>query len=349
MISSNTPEEPDHKWHIRDLHQDDIPGIAALFDAADRADNLYKLASEEDIRESFGNIPLGPTTRVIVAVKPSQPGTNETPVLGLGRVSAHFHSLAQERVYHMTLRVHPLARPQGLQNVIAQQLVRIARELESAPATQPVGKVRVLTYAFDKQISSIEAWEKVGLSPVRTGWTMERKLSEPVQVERAPDSVTLRTYRHPEDNQPAADAYNSALADYFDFHPVSLGSWEREMAAPYSRPDLSWLALSEVSPGGADQVVGVAGCQVNESANKQSGRLEGWIEGIGVIPAFRQRGVGKALLSRCVQSFRDEGLEFALADVDSESMPAVGLFQWAGFSVRIALLQYECLLEDIPV
>jgi ribosomal protein S18 acetylase RimI-like enzyme len=68
-----------------------------------------------------------------------------------------------------------------------------------------------------------------------------------------------------------------------------------------------------------------------------------------VIPAFRHRGIGKALLSRCVQSFQDEGLEFALADVDSESIPAVGLFQWAGFSIRTALLQYECLLEDIPV
>jgi ribosomal protein S18 acetylase RimI-like enzyme len=244
----------------------------------------------------------------------------------------------------MMLRVHPSARPQGLQHTIARQLVEIARELESGPWTQPGEKVRVLTYVFDKQTSSIEAWEKAGLCCVRTGWTMARMLSEPIQVESAPSGVTLRTYRYPEDNQPALDAFNSALADYYDFHPVSQSSWEREMAAPYSRPDLSWLALSETAPS---RIIGLAGCQVNESANKQAGRLEGWIEGIGVIPAFRHRGVGKALLSRCLQSFRDEGLEFALADVDSASMPAVALFQWAGFSVRIALLQYECALEDI--
>ena len=344
MHSNNRSEEVRFDWHIRAFNQEDIPGIATLFDAADRADHLYKLSSEEDIRESFGNIPSNATTRVIVAVGPSQPGTYETGVLGLGRVMTQFHSSTQERVYQVMLRVHPSARPQGLQHTIARQLVEIARDLESDPSTQPAGKVRVLTYVFGSQTSSIEALEQLGLRRVRTGWTMGRRLSEPIQVATAPDGVILRTYRHPEDNQRALDAFNSALAGYYDFHPVSRSSWEREMAAPYSRPDLSWLALSEAAP---DEVIGVAGCQVNESQNRKAGRLEGWVEGIGVIPAFRHRSVGKALLSRCLQSFRDEGLEFALADVDSESMPAVGLFRWAGFSVRSALLQYECALEDI--
>lgn len=346
MIASNTPEDDMLDWYIRAFNQEDIPGIGALFDAADRADHLYKLSSEQDISDSFGHTNSDPMTRVIVAELTLQPGMGETRVLGLGRVTARFHNLAGERVYHMMLRVHPSARPKGLHHTIARQLVEIARELESEAQAQPVERVRVLTYVFDRQTSSIEAWEKAGLQRVRTGWTMERLLSEPIQVAPAPSSVILRTYRYPEDNQPALDAFNSALADYYDFHPVNPSSWEREMAAPYARPDLSWLALSKTVPSG---VIGVAGCQVNESANTQAGRLEGWVEGIGVIPTFRHRGVGKALLSRCLQSFRDEGLEYALADVDSESMAAVALFQWAGFRVRIALLQYECTLEEIKL
>jgi mycothiol synthase len=344
MIANNTSEDARLDCHIRAFNQEDIPGIALLFDAADRADQLYKMSSEEDIRESFGDGLSSETTRIIVAVEPSQAGTYETRFLGLGRVSSHFHSLTRERVYHVMLRVHPAARAQGLQHTIARQLVQIARELESDTQTQQAEKVRMLTYVFDRQTSSIEAWEAAGLCCVRIGWTMERRLSKTIPVEPAPSGVTLRRYRYPEDNLPALNAFNSALADYYDFHPISQTAWEREMAAPYSRPDLSWVALSETAPG---EMIGFAGCQVNESANKQAGRPEGWIEGIGVIPAFQQRGVGKALLSRCLQSLRDQNLEFALADVDSESIPAVALFRRAGFSVRIALLQYERALGDI--
>ncbi|MFL5733665.1 MAG: GNAT family N-acetyltransferase [Chloroflexia bacterium] len=265
-------------------------------------------------------------------------------LLGMGRVAQYFHSSTGERVYHVMLRAHPSARPQGLQHGIARHLVGMARELESEAGTQPADRVRVLTYVFDSQTSSVEAWEELGLRRVRTGWTMARGLLEPVEEEPAPEGVILRTYRYPEDNEQALQAFNSALANYYDFHPVSQSAWDREMGAPYSRPDLSWLAFSE---GDRDRAIGVAGCQVNESQNEQAGRLEGWIEGIGVVPDFRGRGIGKALLSRCLQSLRDAGLETALADVDSESTAAVGLFQGAGFAARSALMQYECALEEI--
>lgn len=323
---------------IRAVEQGDIPGIAALFDAADRADGLFKLASEEDIRESFGDVVSSKSTSVIVA------STDVGRVVGVGRVAAEARSNVGERVYYLMLRVDPAARATGLQHEIAGRLAQTACEMERGYSTEVAERVRVVSYVFDKQSSAIEAWERLGLRRVRTGWTMERRLSETLRVEDAPDGFDFRTYRHPEDDQAALEAYNNALADYYDFHPVSPGSWEREMSAVYSRPDLSWLALSGE---GSREVVGVAGCQVNESANKETGRLEGWIEGIGVVPAARGKGVGRVLISRCLQSFRDEGLEFALADVDSESVPAVRLFEGAGFKIRIALLQYECALGDI--
>jgi len=344
MLSHEPPDETGLGWHIRAFEHADIPALVALFDAADRADHLYKLSSAADISETFGSVPSNPQARVIVAVASPGQDTPDTTLAGVGRVSAHLRSATQERVYHFMIRVHPSARPGGLQHDIARQLAQIANELESDPSSDAVGTVRVLSYVFDSQSSSIEAWEKLGLRRVRTGWTMSRSLTAPIRVEPAPPGVILRTYRHPEDNLDALDAYNSALNGYFDFHPVSLSAWEREMSAPYSRPDLSWIALSEADPG---KIVGVSGCQVNDDENRQTGCLEGWIEGIGVIPAYRNRRVGKALLLRCLQSLRDAGLDLALADVDSESLPALRLFQQSGFAARGALLQYECALSDI--
>jgi mycothiol synthase len=330
-------------WHIRAFKLEDIPAIAALFDAADRADHLYKLSSEEDIRETFGVPDADPQSRVIVAEGPSQSGTAQRTLLGIGKVSSTFRSSDHERIYNVLLRVHPSARQQGLQHDIARRLIELARADESNPRSEHTERVRVLSYVFDSQASSIDAWERLGLRRVRTGWTMMRSLEAPIEVGAAPDAVNFRTYRNPEDNAQALQALNSAFSAYYDFYPLSEASWERQMGAWYSRPDLSWLAFSD---GASDGPVGLAVCWVNESENRQTGRLEGWIEGIGVVPDFRQRGIGKALLTRCLHSLHSAGLETALADVDSESTAAVRLFQSAGFSVRSTLLQYECLLDE---
>src|SRR5436305_9977457 len=97
MVANSTSEDARLDWHIRAFEPANIPGIAALFDAADRADHLYKLSSEEDIRESFGDTLSSETTRVIVAVEPFRSGMQEAGVVGLGRVSAWYSSVTRER------------------------------------------------------------------------------------------------------------------------------------------------------------------------------------------------------------------------------------------------------------
>ncbi|MEO6457225.1 MAG: GNAT family N-acetyltransferase [Chloroflexia bacterium] len=323
--------------HFRGFVREDIPAVTALFDAADRADRLYKLADEENIRVTFEGPASSPESMVTVAAF-------DGVLRGVGKVSPTFHSSARERIYGVMMRIHPSVRQEGLQHIIAQRLVQWAREAEAGREREQAEKVRVRSYVFETQAASIEAWEALGLRKVRTGWTMARPLDQPVDGSPAPLGINLRTYRFPDDNSEALVAFNSAFSDYYDHHPISEAAWEREMGAPYSRPDLSWLAFSEE---GISEVVGIAGCQVNEGENKQTDRLEGWIEGIGVVPAFRRRGIGKALLSHCLQSLRDAALEIALADVDSESVAAVRLFESVGFRARSALLQYECSLADL--
>lgn len=334
-------EENSPEIKIREVEQGDIEGIAALFDAADRADGLFKLASEEDIRESFAGLPTEQTRAFIaVADTPLADKVHTSGIVGLGRISAVTHSEAHERVFYVMLRVHPVARQHGLQHTIARHLIEKARQFNAHTPVEGFEKARLVSYVFSTQHASIEAWEQSGLRLVRTGWTMARNLAEPIPPSVLPNEVMLRTYRHPADNERALAAYNLAMADYYDFHPVSLAAWEREMAAHYARPDLSWVAWHN------NEIIGISGCQVNNNENAQSGRKEGWIEGIGVMPSFRRSSVGKALLAHSLQSLKDDGLEWALADVDSESAPAVSLFKGAGFRVRSALGQYECALEN---
>lgn len=332
-------------WHFRAFTPADIPAVTALFDAADRADNLYKLSSEDDIRETFADTDRASPGHLFLVEAPVSPASGPPLLLGLGRVLPTFHAPTRERIYNVMLRTHPSARNQGLHHVIARSLIAEARAHESHPATEPAGKVRVRTYIFNTQQSSIEAWESVGLRKEREGWTMARALDPTIMAPQPPPGITLRNYSHPGDNSHALEVLNNSFADYYDFYPLTSGSWERQMADPYARLDLSWLAFSQQS----GKAVGLAVCWVNDSQNLQSGRLEGWIEGIGVIPTFRNQGIGKAMLGRCLRSLRDASLNIALADVDAGAPAALNLFHSTGFNPRSVLLQYECPLEQTVI
>ena len=102
MTAHDEPGGPEPGWHIRAFTQEDVRGIAALFDAADRADQLYKLSSEDDIEVAFGDSLSSATTRVIVAVAPSRTGTRQTRVLGAGRVSASLTRATRWPIYWLS-------------------------------------------------------------------------------------------------------------------------------------------------------------------------------------------------------------------------------------------------------
>jgi len=159
--------------------------------------------------------------------------------------------------------------------------------------------------------------------------------------------VTLRTYRYPEDNERALHALNRSFADYFDSKPISSDTWEREMASPSVRHDLSWLAEAQ---GGAGELAGFCICILDEEENALGGRLEGWVEGIGTVQEWRGRGLGKSLLLHALHSFKNAGMEVMLADVDAQgSSPATRLFESAGFVLRDRMFQYECPLSEVTI
>ncbi|MFL5733666.1 MAG: hypothetical protein ACJ78Q_10735 [Chloroflexia bacterium] len=66
MVSKDTSDEAGREWQFRALKREDVGDVATLFDAADRADGLFKLSSEDDIAEAFGDIPGNSAERVLV-------------------------------------------------------------------------------------------------------------------------------------------------------------------------------------------------------------------------------------------------------------------------------------------
>lgn len=336
----------DIPWQVRGYRESDIPALADLIAAADRADGVHKLTTEEDLRDTFETPGLEPARQVIVVEGPPLPGIQKDVLLGFGRAFPSSDKARNERIYNVALRVRAEVRPYALEQEIARRLVEIARQSEAALEATPADKVRLRTYLYDTHTSARRAWEQTGLRRVRTGWTMLRPLDDSIPGPQPVEGVTLRTYRRPGDNLAALQALNSAFSDNFDFQPLDEARWEYAMSASYVRPDLSWVAEPLDEPG---KLVGFSICWITEEENERSGRREGWIEGIGVVPDRRRQGIGRALLLNSLHSLRTTGMEAALADVDSESEAPTRLFQLAGFGVRNSLSQYECYLDEVKV
>ncbi|MGC4004291.1 MAG: GNAT family N-acetyltransferase [Pirellulales bacterium] len=58
----------------------------------------------------------------------------------------------------------------------------------------------------------------------------------------------------------------------------------------------------------------------------------GSIQNIGVVPAYRGKGLGAVLLARALQGFREAGVRRAYLEVTSQNDGAVRLYRRLGFT-----------------
>jgi GNAT superfamily N-acetyltransferase len=86
-------------------------------------------------------------------------------------------------------------------------------------------------------------------------------------------------------------------------------------------PSATWLAR------GPD---GYCGC----IQGVRGARRAGMIQNLAVLADCRSLGIGRALLEACLHGFRDAGLVSAQLEVSARNLPAVRLYQSAGFRVR---------------
>ncbi len=92
-------------------------------------------------------------------------------------------------------------------------------------------------------------------------------------------------------------------------------------------PQATWLVVTADSQEPCGTIQGV-----------RVGDTLGAVQNLGVVPAYRRRGLGKALLARAMEGFRDAGLSEVYLEVTADNTPAIRLYEQLGFSV-VRILQ----------
>lgn len=165
---------------------------------------------------------------------------------------------------------------------------------------------------------------------------MERALAEPIPEPDFPEGFIVR---HPR-GEHEVEAYVAMHHEAFKTRNMTVQHRLSMLRSPDYRPELDLIA---VAPDGTCAAFCV--CHINQEANAKNGRKEGKIGIIGTRPAFRNRGLGRAMLLVALQQLKAREMEVALVGTESWNTTAQRIFSSVGFRTTYRTLWFSKEVE----
>jgi mycothiol synthase len=214
------------------------------------------------------------------------------------------------------LYVHPQYRGQAVGAALVEAMERRAEEHVQLAAPGLRVAVRV---ALDHKDEAGKALFKAGgYAPVRYYWRMETVLAAAPPAPVLPAGLALRPFVQGEHARAVCDARNDAFQDHWGNHELSFeGFTFYNLEHPEYDPDL-WGVIWD-----ADEVAAFA-------INRFKMGI-GWVQTLGVRPAWRKKGLGLALLQDAFGRFWQRGMKTIGLTVDAANPTgATRLYQKGG-------------------
>jgi len=156
--------------------------------------------------------------------------------------------------------------------------------------------------------------ESHGFDHSRTFHRMRIDFSKPMSEISPPEGIRFRNVVPGKDDSALVTAYQEAFANHYGIleqpFEVELQEWQDLMKEDRFDLSLWFLAIDKTED---NAIVGL--CVCHEGARGDSTRGE--INDVGVLPAWRRRGIGQAMLSLAFSKLASRGVKGALLTVDT--------------------------------
>ncbi|MER7457134.1 GNAT family N-acetyltransferase [Micromonospora sp. NPDC126480] len=295
-------------WTARRPTLDDVPAILAVVHAADVFAVGYPDFDDEDVKAALTAPFTDPTRDSWVASDPEGTlvawATVDNPT-GVGREFLE--------VYVDPERGAELRAP-----LLARMLDRIAERAAERGLPALTARVSVFAPETGWAVEVAEA----GFTRAKRYVAMSRSLAHLPAEPPPPPGVTVRPLRG-DDEAELREFYrifDIAFRDTPDYEPVGFDQWRDQLRLFGTTWDEWFVAEVDGAPAG-----------VLQSSDQALDRNEGWVRSLSVLPAYRRRGVGAALLWRAFTVYAAKGRESAGLGVDlaNPTVP-VTLYQSVG-------------------
>jgi len=293
---------------IRNFDPDDLAAYVRLINEIDALEKLGKASSVQHVRERLGEPGRHPHEDIFLAEERGLlVGYAELQCeLGIGRAV-------------LEGAVHPARRCQGVGSGLLEAAIERGREMGAEVVQAPIPERMTVSRRFV---------EKRGFSLVRRHWRMGLTGYTGAAVPTL-GGFELRHFL-PGDEESLCALQNLTFADHWGF-------------CPNTAEEIRYLVnTSECHPEGILFLCGgegkVAYCWTVDDAVDAA---KAYVRMIGVDPAYRDRGLGEAVLVAALDYLTRRGVKNVELLVDSTNTPARRLYESLGFKREGVILWYE--------
>lgn len=294
---------------VRRARLEDLPGIRAVHEALLATDGIPGF-SRADLE------------RGLTRIEPDLAGT------AVALVGAEVVGTCTPR--HDDLTVHPAHRRHGIGRALLAEGLAIVRE-RGLPYLQ--------LYVPPHLPASLAFAAAVGLRYHSSMWLCRLRPDAEVPEPLLPDGFVARIFSPDEELEQYVALMNATFAD----HPTPV-SWSMEVVRHvHSLAEFDPTGICIVSP--VDEPERPVAFTRVEVGPGDDGVTEGWINQIGVLPAFRGRGLGRELLRWGIAHARVRGAVRIELSVETLNERALELYRRHGFETVIEWPHYVLPVE----
>jgi mycothiol synthase len=304
---------------IRNYKPNDLEDIVKLINANDAIEKIEDGTSFEELHSQLAMPGINPEQNAFVA--------QDAKGTLLGYANLRLVNQPNETSFRTWFVVHPDARPAGLETALLERLYTRAQERLDECKNDIVNFHTIVNLRERNKSAVIE---KFGMREIRRFWQMVCPLDAPIAEPEFPSGIIIRAYRVRADDVKVHAADNEAFRDHYGHAEEPLERWLHYVSRPFFRPDLTAVAEDVATR----EIAGFCTIVVNTEENQRIGIQRGWIDILGVRRPWRKRGIGTALLVKCLRDLRDFGLRQASLGCDSENITgATRIYERVGFAV----------------
>lgn len=222
--------------------------------------------------------------------------------------------------------VHPAHTGRGIGATLVRRAEAWAR---AAVPLAPLGaEVYVTNWINVQNRAARSLMEREGYRAVRAFWRMGIALEPGVPPPPWPGGFTLRTAADLGDLRPFYDLVEEGMADHWGHLPRPYDQWLARRSGADFDPHLWFLLLEDETPAAAVL------CRATAAA--------GWVDTLVVRRAWRQRGLGSALLAQAFSVLAQRGPSQARLIVDATNQTgATRLYERAGMRIEQEYAAYR--------
>jgi mycothiol synthase len=286
------------------LTQAQAASVLKLAERAARADGVAPLSEQGLLHVRYGG-GAGSTDLLV---------SSDGQIAGYARLDppAPAHGAGGGEPASGELVIDPDFRRRGLGRVLAEAMAAQA------------GTHGLQVWAHGDQPAASALAAAAGFDRTRSLWQLRRPLAEPLAEPRLADGIEVRAFQPGRDE----DAWVALNAAAFASHPEQ-GSWTRTDLELREREDWFDTAGFFLAVRG-DRLAGFHWTKVHPAQDDEPAIGEVYV--VGVDPAERGTGLGRALTLVGVRYLRDRGLGQVMLYVDESNTAAVRLYESLGFT-----------------